>query len=198
MDMTGEYRIAAPRETVWKALNSPDILRQCIPGCESLEMTSPTNFTAKVVTRIGPVKATFTGEVTLSELDPPKGYKISGEGKGGAAGFAKGGAEVTLEAVDAALTILRYKATANVGGKLAQIGSRLIEGTAKKLADDFFGDFAKLVAPAAPATEAGAAADGTLAVLPPKPPMAGKGLSPTIWIGAVVIVAILLLVIFAR
>ncbi len=194
MEITGEYRIAAPREKVWEALNDPEVLKQCIPGCESLEKTSPTSFAAKVVMRVGPVKASFAGQVTLSDLDPPKGYKISGEGKGGAAGFAKGGAEVTLEAVDANVTILRYKATANVGGKLAQIGSRLIEGTAKKLSDDFFGGFARLVAPAAPE----ATAEGPMAPAAPKPAMATKGLPATVWIGAVVVIVIVLLLIFVR
>tara|TARA_R110000868_G_scaffold44576_9_gene148706 strand:+ start:5084 stop:5839 length:756 start_codon:yes stop_codon:yes gene_type:complete len=150
MDMSGEYRIPAPRETVWAALNDPEILKQCIPGCESLEMTSDTEMTAAVTTKVGPVKAKFKGSVTLSEIDPPKGYKISGEGKGGVAGFAKGGAEVNLEE-DGADTILRYTATAQVGGKLAQLGSRLIDSTAKKMADEFFGNFsAKLGAGAEP------------------------------------------------
>ena len=136
--MSGEYRISAPRARVWEALNDADILKQCIPGCESIEKISPTEFNAKVVAKVGPVKATFTGAVKLSDLVPPTSYKISGEGKGGAAGFAKGGAAVTLEEAGAE-TVLRYTAQGNVGGKLAQIGSRLIDGTAKKLADEFFG-----------------------------------------------------------
>jgi carbon monoxide dehydrogenase subunit G len=203
MELSGEYRIAAPREKVWLALNDADVLRQCIPGCETLEKVSPTEFAAKVVTRIGPVKATFGGAVTLSDLDPPNGYKISGEGKGGAAGFARGGAEVTLEALDPATTLLRYKAQANVGGKLAQIGSRLIEGTAKKLSDEFFGGFAKLVADAEPAAEPAPAVEApTLRAEPAAAPKASAppilGLPPMAWIGLVVIVVIALLVIFAR
>jgi len=156
MDMSGEYRIAAPREAVWAALNDPDLLRQCIPGCEEIEKTSPTEFTAKVTAKVGPVKARFGGKVTMSDLDPPNGYRISGEGQGGAAGFAKGGAEVKLEP-DGDGTILRYTVNANVGGKLAQIGSRLIDATARKMAEEFFGRFAELVAAnaaAAPAAEA--------------------------------------------
>ncbi len=145
MDLNGEYRIPAPRETVWAALNNPEILRQAIPGCEEIDMTSDTEFTAKVMAKVGPVKARFGGKVTLSDLDPPNGYTISGEGSGGVAGFAKGGAKVTL-VTDGADTILSYTVQANVGGKLAQIGSRLIEGTARKLAEEFFGKFAKLVA----------------------------------------------------
>lgn len=141
MEMSGEYRIPARRELVWEALNDPDVLADCIPGCESLQKVSDNKMVAKVTAKIGPVKATFNGEVTLSNIVPPEGYTISGEGKGGAAGFAKGGADVALEAVGEE-TILRYTAHAQVGGKLAQIGSRLIESASKKLADDFFGAFA--------------------------------------------------------
>jgi carbon monoxide dehydrogenase subunit G len=146
MDMTGERRIPAPRQRVWQGLNDPEILKQCIPGCETIEKLSDTEFTAKVVARVGPVKANFAGKVTLSELDPPAGYTISGEGTGGVAGFAKGGAKVALEE-EGGETILRYGVQAQVGGKLAQIGSRLIDGTARKMADDFFSKFAALVTP---------------------------------------------------
>src|SRR5262245_23284312 len=152
MDMTGESRIPAPRETVWKALNDPAVLKQCIPGCEELEKTSDTEFVAKVTAKVGPVKARFAGRVTLSDLDPPNGYKITGEGQGGAAGFAKGGAEVHLEP-DGAGTLLKYKVNAAIGGKLAQIGARLIDGTARKMADDFFGAFASVVGAGAAAAE---------------------------------------------
>jgi uncharacterized protein len=144
MQMTGQYRIAAPRETVWQALNDVEVLRQCIPGVEEIEKTSDTSFSAKVRAKVGPVSARFAGEVTLSDLDPPNGYTISGEGKGGAAGFAKGGAKVRL-ADDGPATLLSYQVDAQVGGKLAQIGSRLIDGTAKKMADDFFSRFAQTV-----------------------------------------------------
>jgi carbon monoxide dehydrogenase subunit G len=142
MEMSGEYRIPAPRETVWLALNDPAILRECIPGCQSLEKTSDTAMTAKVQAKVGPVKANFTGDVTLSNIDPPRGYTISGEGKGGVAGFAKGGADVALEEAGDD-TILRYTAKAQVGGKLAQIGARLIDATAKQIADEFFSNFTK-------------------------------------------------------
>jgi uncharacterized protein len=145
MDMTGEYRIAAPRAKVWAALNDAEILRQAIPGCDEIEKTSDTSFTAKVTAKVGPVKASFGGKVTLSDMDPPNGYTISGEGSGGVAGFAKGGAKVAL-ADDGAGTLLTYAVDAQVGGKLAQIGSRLIDGTARKMAEDFFGRFAALVA----------------------------------------------------
>jgi carbon monoxide dehydrogenase subunit G len=152
MQLTGEYRIEAPREQVWQALNDPEILKLCIPGCEELERTSDDGFAAKVKAKVGPVSAKFAGAVTLSELNPPESYTISGEGKGGAAGFAKGGAKVHL-AEDGAATTLSYEVDAQVGGKLAQIGSRLISGTAKKMADDFFGTFAELVGGPAEAPE---------------------------------------------
>jgi len=142
MDLSGEYVIPASRETVWEALNNPDILRECIPGCEVLEMQSPTQMSATVVTKIGPVKAKFSGEVTLENINAPAGYTIVGEGKGGIAGFAKGGADVALEEVEGG-TKLTYTAKAQVGGKIAQLGSRLIDSTAKKLADQFFSAFAE-------------------------------------------------------
>ncbi len=144
MDMNGERRIAASRNAVWAALNDPEILRQCIPGCELLEMQSPTDMTARVKLQIGPVRATFNGKVKLSDLNPPTSYRISGEGSGGVAGYAKGGANVTLSD-DGAATRMRYEVKADVGGKLAQLGGRLIDSTAKKLADDFFQKFTTVV-----------------------------------------------------
>lgn len=143
MKMSGEEIIPASRETVWKALNDPDILRQSIPGCEEIDKESDTEMSAKVVLKIGPMKASFTGNVTLSDLDPPNGYRISGEGKGGLAGFAKGGATVKLEEV-AEGTKLSYDVDAQVGGKLAMLGSRLIDSTARSLAGQFFERFAEL------------------------------------------------------
>ncbi|MBA4100157.1 MAG: carbon monoxide dehydrogenase [Rhodospirillum sp.] len=204
MDLTGEYRIPAPRETVWAALNNPDVLKACIPGCEELNKTSDTEFVARVVAKIGPVKAGFGGKVTLSDIDPPNGYTISGEGQGGAAGFAKGGAKVRLEAVDGgAATVLHYSADAQIGGKLAQIGSRLVEGSAKKLADEFFAAFAAQAAAAAPAPAGASAAEQPASqpaagqpVSQPAPIVASatsSGLSPVLWItGLVVIVAAIL------
>lgn len=189
MDMTGEYRIAAPREKVWEALNDPEILAQCIPGCEEIVKLSDTDFTARVMAEVGPVKARFTGKLTLSDLDPPTSYKISGEGQGGAAGFAKGAAQVRLED-DGGATVLRYTIHATVGGKLAQIGARLIDGTARKMADEFFGKFTQVVGPAEVVAEAPAAAAPSPAAAEPEP-----GLSPLLWIpGVLAIVAILLLV----
>lgn len=141
MELKGEYRVPAPREHVWAMLNDPAVLRECIPGCESLEGSPAEGFAARVTTKVGPVKATFNGQVTLSNINPPESYTISGEGKGGVAGFAKGGADVHL-APDGDATILTYTVNAQVGGKLAQLGSRLIDSTAKKLADQFFSSLA--------------------------------------------------------
>lgn len=145
MDMTGEYRIPAPRGRVWEALNDPGVLKAAIPGCETLEKISDEELQARVRAKVGPVNATFFGKVTLSELDPPASYRISGEGSGGVAGFAKGGAQVSLAEDGADATVLTYAAKADVGGKLAQIGSRLVQGTAKKMADEFFGNFSRIV-----------------------------------------------------
>ncbi|MCV0428193.1 MAG: carbon monoxide dehydrogenase subunit G [Roseibium sp.] len=145
MDMNGSHRIPAKRETVWEALNNPEILKACIPGCESLEKTSDTEMTAAVTSKIGPVKAKFKGSVTLDNINPPESYTISGEGKGGVAGFAKGSADVKLTE-EGDETVLTYEAKAQVGGKLAQLGSRLIDSTAKKMAEEFFTKFTETVA----------------------------------------------------
>jgi len=142
MEMTGEYRIPAPRAAVWAALNDPVVLKECIPGCQALDKLSDTEMTATVQAKVGPVKATFNGHVTFTNIDPPNGYTITGEGKGGIAGFAKGGADVKL-ADDGGGTLLTYTAKAQVGGKLAQVGARLIDATAKQMADQFFGAFAE-------------------------------------------------------
>lgn len=144
MTMNGEVQLAASRDTVWAMLNDPAVLKACIPGCESLEKLSDTEFAAVAVNKIGPVKATFKGKVNLSDLDPPNGYRISGQGDGGVAGFAKGGAEVKLTEQDGG-TLLAYNVEAQIGGKLAQLGQRLINGAAKKLADQFFEKFAEAV-----------------------------------------------------
>lgn len=143
MEMTGSYEIPADRETVWAALNDPEILRESIPGCEELERVSDTEMQATVVQKIGPVKARFKGTVTLENLDPPASYDIVGEGQGGVAGFAKGRAHVELEELPGGHTRLTYTAQAQIGGKLAQIGSRLVASTAKKVADRFFANFAE-------------------------------------------------------
>jgi len=144
MTMTGEVPLAAKREDVWAKLNDPAVLKACIPGCEELNMLSDTEFEAVAVNKIGPVKAKFKGKVQLTDLDPPNGYKISGQGDGGIAGFAKGGATVRLTDHEGG-TLLSYDVEAQIGGKLAQLGQRLINGAAKKMADDFFARFAEAV-----------------------------------------------------
>jgi uncharacterized protein len=149
MTMTGEYQLAASQQTVWEKLNDPAVLKACIPGCEQLDKTSDSEFQAVATTKIGPVKAKFKGKVTLSDLDPPNSYKISGQGDGGVAGFARGGATVRLAPKDGG-TLLSYSVEAQIGGKLAQLGQRLVNGAAKKIADDFFRSFAAAVTPQNP------------------------------------------------
>lgn len=150
LEIEGEERIAAPIDKVWAGLNDPAVLKACIPGCESLEKTSDTEMNAKVVIKLGPIKASFAGAVTLSNLNPPHSYTITGEGKGGIAGFAKGGSDVTLTEAGPDETVLKYVVKADVGGKIAQLGSRLITSSSKKLAGEFFSNFsAKIGTPAA-------------------------------------------------
>ena len=153
MKITGQNQIAATPQKVWEALNDPDVLRQSIPGCESLEKISDSEFKATVVTKIGPVKTKFNGEVQFSDLDPPNGYTLSGKGSGGSAGNAKGSAKVTLTP-DGNGTLLSYDVDAQVTGKLAQLGSRLIQSSAKMLAGKFFDNFQNVVAGPPPAAAA--------------------------------------------
>lgn len=161
MEMNGERTLNASRADVWAALNDLEVLKQAIPGCEALERTEGDDgFAATVVAKVGPIKAKFTGRVTLSDVNPPVGYTISGEGQGGLAGFAKGGAGVTLEAIDDTHTLLRYEVQANVGGKLAQLGARLIDSTAKKLAGQFFDRFGAIVSGEDAAAEPANGTDG--------------------------------------
>lgn len=159
MELKDEQQINATREQVFAALNDPEILRQCIPGCQSLEKTSDTEMNATVSLKVGPVKANFSGQVTLSNLNPPSGYTITGEGKGGPAGFAKGGADIELVEQPDGTTLLKYDVKANVGGKIAQLGSRLIVSTSRKLAAQFFEKFAELVEAGEEAAEAVTQAD---------------------------------------
>jgi carbon monoxide dehydrogenase subunit G len=144
MTMTGEVQLPARREEVWAKLNDPAVLKACVPGCEQLDKVSDTEFQAIASIKVGPVKARWKGKVRLSDMDPPNSYRISGEGEGGVAGFAKGGANVTLAEKDGG-TLLAYNVEAQIGGKLAQLGQRLINSAAKKTADDFFANFAKAV-----------------------------------------------------
>ncbi|MAM68946.1 MAG: carbon monoxide dehydrogenase [Rhodospirillaceae bacterium] len=205
MEMTGEYRISAPREKVWEALNDPEVLAKCIPGCQELNKDSDTELSATVKSKVGPVSATFKGNVNLTDIDPPNGYKISGEGTGGVAGFAKGGADVKL-AEDGGETVLTYVANAQVGGKLAQIGSRLIDSTAKKMANEFFGKFAEEVgggdsetepedAPAAQETTSGPSSAEPAPAAPTSE--AGGGISPAIWVGGLITVVVVVLLALA-
>jgi carbon monoxide dehydrogenase subunit G len=145
MEIRDSVLIAQDRETVWRALNDVEILRRAIPGCDTLEQASPENMTATVTLKVGPIKARFAGEVTLSEINAPESYRLSGEGKGGIAGFAKGSARVRLEARGADATLLHYDVTADVGGKIAQLGARLLDSTARKLSKQFFEDFSAAV-----------------------------------------------------
>ncbi|MEN6543187.1 carbon monoxide dehydrogenase subunit G [Parvibaculum sp.] len=215
MEMSGEYRIPAPRENVWAALNDPQVLRETIPGAESVEKIADDEFEAVAKAKVGPVSARFKGKVKLTDIDPPNGYTINGEGNGGAAGFAKGSAKVHL-ADDNGVTVLTYTVNAQIGGKLAQIGQRFIDSTASKLADEFFGNFSAALGGAKVAPAAGLApelveeiAEGLVkspdqdAIAPTGVPMvpdeeAAQGLSPWIW-GTVLIVAVVaLILIFGR
>ena len=201
MEMTGEFRIPAPRQRVWEGLNDPEVLKQCIPGCQALEKVSDTEFNGRVIASVGPVRATFGGKVTLSDLNPPQSYTISGEGSGGVAGFAKGGAKVNL-AEDGAATVLTYAVQAQVGGKLAQVGSRLIDGVARKMANDFFGHFAAVMAPEHPAPAAAAAEPEAVEVEPspsaPPPQPVSARLPPAVWVTGLAVIIILLLYFFTR
>jgi uncharacterized protein len=144
MILNGSQQIDVPQETVWMALNDPEVLRQCIPGCTGLERVSDTEMTAQTTLKIGPMKINFSGKVHFTDIDAPSGYSISGEGSGGVAGFARGGAIVKLESIKEG-TILHYEAKSEIGGKLAQLGARLIDSTAKKYAREFFEKFGAIV-----------------------------------------------------
>ena len=183
MKLSDQIRIEAPRSRVYAALNDPEVLKRAIPGCQSLAKVSENEMEATVTAKIGPVKATFKGRVTLSDLDPPAGYTISGQGTGGAAGFAKGSARVSL-VEDGQATILKYDVDADVGGKLAQLGGRLIEGTSKKLAGEFFQAFQAALA--APTPTAGPAP--TPAAAPDLPAAAGLP-AWIVWVVSAAIVA---------
>lgn len=193
MDFTGRYAINAAPQKVWDGLNDPEILKVCIPGCEQLDKTSPTDFVATARLKIGPLSAAFKGKVTLSDLDPPHRCKLSGEGQGGVAGFAKGDAVVELTPTGSG-TVLTYTAKASVGGKLAQIGQRLIDGAAKQIADDFFKRFASTLETPTLTPDPEVVATGPKI----KHPMAQApaGVSPVMWIGGLIVVIVVLLVIF--
>src|SRR5690242_9676604 len=171
MEMTGEQLIPVPQDKVWRGLNDPEILKACITGCESIEKVSDSEYKVSIVAAVGPVKAKFAGKLVLADLNPPNSYSLSFEGSGGAAGFGKGGAQVSLK-TEGAGTRLTYTAKASVGGKLAQVGSRLIDGVARKMADDFFAAFnEKLAGGSAAKTEGSSAPAG-----------AGRRIHPAWWV----------------
>jgi carbon monoxide dehydrogenase subunit G len=183
MKITGENVIAAPPEAVWRALNDPEVLRRAIPGCETLEKVTDSSFKATVTTRIGPIQAKFNGQVELTDLDPPNGYTIRGQGSGGVAGSAKGGARVRLAPAPEG-TRLTYDADAQVTGKLAQLGSRLIDSTAKMLAGQFFDRFQEIVT---------AEAAGQLPAAAASKPVR-EGLPEWVWIAAFAGLVLLVLI----
>lgn len=203
MEFTGRYIIPASPELVWAALNDPEILRSCIPGCETLVKSGDTEFEGAARIKVGPVSATFRGKVLLAELKPPHRLVLKGEGQGGVAGFARGDAEVLLTPLEGG-TQLAYTAKANVGGKLAQVGQRLIDGAAKQIADDFFKRFRAALTPALtpdPVTEVAAggssvapAADAQMAVLAAE--RRREGLAPQVWVVGLIGVIVILLVLF--
>lgn len=214
MDFAGKYVVPAPPQAVWDAINDPEVLKACIPGCQSLTKTDPTHFEASVRLKIGPVSATFKGKVALENLNPPLSCVLVGEGQGGVAGFAKGSAEVALTPEENGTT-LAYTAKASVGGKLAQIGQRLVDGAARQLADEFFAKFAEIVGAseaAAAEAEAVALAASEAAGVPSEPiasdasiphersgveaPLRRDGITPEIWVVGLVAVIVLLLVLF--
>ena len=191
MEIKGNYLISAPPEQVWKALNDPGVLGKCIPGIKTLDKVSETEFVATGTAKVGPVKAKFAGQVTLSDLDPPRGYKITGEGQGGVAGFAKGTCVVRLSESEGK-TELNYEADAQVGGKLAQIGSRMVLGVAKKMADDFFGALAVTIGNEGPSSEEKIKSNNTATGAAKQDKDDGVGLKPGIWIaGLIAVMAIL-------
>jgi carbon monoxide dehydrogenase subunit G len=203
MEMTGERRIPAPRQTVWEALNNLEVLKASIPGCESLEKLADDQMKATASVKVGPISAKFAGKVQLSEIDPPNGYRISGEGQGGAAGFAKGGASVGLSE-DGACTLLNYAVNAQVGGKLAQLGGRLIDASAKQMADLFFDRFSSQVQALSSASDGDTTAEPVGVAKPaltPSPPVSIWVLIPrepfgyplAVWIGGGIYALILLL-----
>jgi len=187
MDMAGERLISAPQNTVWSALNDPEILKACIPGCESLEATSESEMTAIAAVKLGPISAKFSGRVKLSDIDPPNGYTLSGEGKGGPAGFAKGAAKVRLTPAPEG-TMLTYTVEAQVGGKIAQLGARLIDATAKSMADQFFTKFTEQVQALVPKSATASVPRQPLA------PAAKPNYMPWLIMGAAVVVIVAIVV----
>ena len=191
MQIRAERRIERPCAVVWAALNDADVLRASLPGCRRLERSADDTFAVEAVTRIGSVRAAFHGTLRISEIDPPHGYRLTGEGSGGPAGFARGGAVVRLVA-DGDGTRLAYTVDATVGGKLAQVGGRLIDAAARQMADAFFERFVAIVT--APPADAGAPAE----VTPNSAGGAPRGLRPLVWVPSLIILVIVVLLVFSR
>jgi carbon monoxide dehydrogenase subunit G len=189
MELTSSRKLPAAPDVVWKALNDPSVLKDCIPGCEQLEREADNTWKTIIATRIGPVSARFTGKISIVDAQPPTGYTLRFEGQGGPAGFADGEAKVTLAPADAGQTMLSYAAKARIGGKIAQIGSRLVDGAAMKLADDFFARFAERVAPSA--VEIAVAAPAATSTVAP-----GRDPAHVIRIVAIVAIVLLLIVLY--
>ncbi len=200
MEFTGRYLVPAPIETTWAALNDPEILKACIPGCQEMNKTDATHFEAAATLKIGPVKATFKAKIEMADMDPPRRCTLKGEGQGGVAGFARGEAEVTLTP-EGGGTALTYTAKAAIGGKLAQIGQRLIDGAAKQIADDFFKRFSAAVgampAEAGVATaEQGVEEFSSAPAIVPSSDVKREGLAPEIWVVGLIGVIVILLLLF--
>ena len=198
MEFTGRYLVPAPLETTWAALNDPEILKACIPGCQEMIKTDATHFSASATLKIGPVKATFKAKIEMADRDPPRHCTLKGEGQGGVAGFARGEADVTLTP-EAGGTSLAYTAKAAIGGKLAQIGQRLIDGAAKQIADDFFTRFSAAVS-SVPTEPEIVTADpeefsSALAIVPTSD-LTREGLAPEIWVVGLIGVIVILLLLF--
>jgi carbon monoxide dehydrogenase subunit G len=188
MELSNTRIVPASPQVVWNALNDPAVLKDCLPGCESFERGADGAYTVVMAARVGPVSARFTGRMTMSDIDAPRSYTLHFEGQGGAAGFARGQAHVALAPEGEQHTSMTYTAKAQVGGKLAQIGSRLVDGAAAKMTDDFFARFVERVAPAAPAE----------AAAPQAAPLAPPGGSPWIRYAAIAVIVIVLIVLYLR
>lgn len=200
MQFNGKYAITVPPEAVWDALNDPEILRDCIPGCQSLEKTDVNTFAGAAKFKIGPVSATFKGKVELADLDPPRRCVLRGEGQGGVAGFAKGEAEVLLTPEEPG-TILSYSAKATVGGKLAQVGQRLLDGAARQIADDFFARFSARVTtheavPNPSDPDAALATPPQMLQEPTDGAPVREGVAPEIWVVGLIAIIVILLILF--
>jgi carbon monoxide dehydrogenase subunit G len=190
MELSNTRSVPAPPQTVWNALNDPAVLRDCLPGCESFERGADGAYTVVMAARVGPVSARFTGRMTMSDVDAPRSYTLHFEGQGGAAGFARGQAHVALAPEGEQHTSLTYTAKAQVGGKLAQIGSRLVDGAAAKMTEDFFARFVARVAQPVPAAAAAPA--------PETAPLAPPGGSPWIRYAALAVIVVVLIVLYLR